>query len=92
MVKVLGRAYVWLSGGALVLVLLGGLFVECVTSGSDTEAQHLRLRAERAALLLERSELESERTQRAEDDVGARGEHRASKQGGPRPARCNLQA
>ncbi len=63
MLKVVGRAHVWVQcAGALLLVLVG-LWVACLLRGPDAEVQQLRLRTERAALLLERSELEAERTQ-----------------------------
>lgn len=63
MVKVVRHAHVWLISGVLLLLVLGGLVVALVTRGHGSEAQDLRLRTERAALLLERSELDSERTQ-----------------------------
>jgi hypothetical protein len=63
MVQVVRQAYVWLISGALLLFVLGGLIMASVLTGRGAEAQDLRLRTERAALLLERSELDSERTQ-----------------------------
>jgi uncharacterized protein len=65
MVKVVGRAYVWVLSGGVLLFVLGGLLVACVMQGLGTGAQQLQLRTERAALKQERSELEAERTQTA---------------------------
>ncbi len=62
MAKVVRRAYVWVLGGAL-MVVLSGLWVAYLTQGPEIEAQQLRLRTERAALLQERFELEAERSQ-----------------------------
>jgi len=63
MLKVVRHAHVWLIGGILLLFVLGGLIEALVTLGRGAEVQDLRLRTERATLLLERSELDSERTQ-----------------------------
>jgi hypothetical protein len=62
MVKVVRRAYLWVLGGML-MVVLSGLWVAYLTQGPVIGAQQLRLRTERAALLQERFELEAERSQ-----------------------------
>jgi hypothetical protein len=63
MVKVVGRAYVWVRQAGAVLFVLAGLLVAYLLQGPDAEAQRLQQRTERAALVQERFELESERTQ-----------------------------
>ncbi len=63
MVKVGGRASAKAICGGLLLFVLGGLLAALIRQGAGTEAQQLKLRTERAALLQERSELEAERAQ-----------------------------
>jgi hypothetical protein len=63
MVKVVGRASVRMIGGGVLLFTLGGLLAALLMQSMGTGAQRLQLRAERAALLQERSELEAERAQ-----------------------------
>lgn len=63
MVKVVGRAHVWVRQAGAVLFVLAGLLVVYLLQGPDAEAQRLQQRTERAALVQERFELESERTQ-----------------------------